>query len=79
LLELELEEPELELEPELDPELPPELELPPDEPDDPDEPEELLVVEAPADPIGCGGTTVRMSASNLLNTARTRRISLKSS
>lgn len=29
--------------------------------------------------IACGGTTARMSASNLLKTARTSRISLKSS
>jgi hypothetical protein len=69
---------ELELLPELDPLLPEDEE--PEEPEDDDELEdavELAVV--PLDPTGCGGTTERMSFSNLLNTARTSRISLRSS
>src|SRR5271163_273197 len=38
-----------------------------------------VVVVVPDDPIGWGGTIERMSFSNLLKTARTSRISLKSS
>lgn len=91
MLELEV---ELELEPELDPPLP-EDDEPDDELDDDDEPEDdepeeppedddeldddELDAVVPCDPIGWGGTTARMSFSNLLNTARTSRISLKSS
>jgi hypothetical protein len=74
---VELEELELELELELLPELDPLL--PEDAPDAPPELELELLAVVPDDPIGCGGTTERMSFSNLLKTARTSRISLKSS